>query len=202
MKLREFNFEERCHIVSLARTCVKKLSSQPLIDYFNKIYRTKFENNGNTIADTIINKYYPDCNDIMRDNLHNIMLEFVFDFEYVAEEGEKHEQKQEDKKYYWNDAITAAKREAYLSDEIYIPENLRGKIEIYIKDNGDVAIRPTDKERLRKVFRNFFIFHNDANKITSSVDEYFDKWYDEKVVRSLENASKKYGKRTTKRKRL
>jgi hypothetical protein len=91
MKLKEFSFEERCHIVSLARTCVKKLSSQPLIDYFNKIYRTKFENNGNVIADTIINKYYPDCNERMRDNFHEMMLQFVFDFEDTMEEGEKNE---------------------------------------------------------------------------------------------------------------
>ena len=91
MKLREFSFEERCHIVSLARTCVKKLSSQPLIDYFNKIYRTKFENNGNVIADSIINKYYPNCNEKMRDNLHEIMLQFVFDIEDTIEEGEKTE---------------------------------------------------------------------------------------------------------------
>jgi hypothetical protein len=97
MKLREFSFEERAHIVSLARTCTKKLSSQPLIDYFNKIYRTKFENNGNIIADTIINKFYPDCNERMRDNLHEMMLQFVFDFEDTIEEGEKNEKRREDK---------------------------------------------------------------------------------------------------------
>lgn len=88
MKIREFSFEERAHIVSLARTCTKKLSSQPLIDYFNKFYRTRFENNGTVIADTIINKYYPDCNDTMRNNLHEIMLQFAFDFECMIPEGD------------------------------------------------------------------------------------------------------------------
>lgn len=154
MKLREFSSEERAHIISLARTCVKNLSPQSLIDYFNKIYRTKFENNGNTICDTIINKYYPDCNETMRNNIYEIILQYVFDFEYIMEEGEKYEKRKE------------------------------------------------DKEELRAKFRDFFIFHNDANKNTISVDEYFDEWYDARIGESFELASRKCGKTTTKRKRL
>lgn len=48
-----------------------------------------------------------------------------------------------------------------------------------------------DKERLRKVFHDFFIFHNDANKNTVSIDEYFDEWYDTKGKNTIEFTSKK-----------
>jgi hypothetical protein len=146
MKLREFNLRERAEIVELAQKSVKEMSAQCLIDYFNKIYRTKFENNGNTISDTIINKYYPDCSETMRNNLHEIILQFVFDFEFVLEEGEKQEKKRE------------------------------------------------NKEELRAKFRDFFIFHNDANKNTVAVDEYFDEWYNERISDAFELASKKTGK--------
>jgi len=88
MKFREFNLRERAEIVVLAEKCAKELSAQSLIDYFNKVYRTRFENNGTTIADTIINKYYPDCNEAMRDNLHMIMLDFIFAFEATLVEGD------------------------------------------------------------------------------------------------------------------
>lgn len=49
------------------------------------------------------------------------------------------------KKNYWNDPIMAAKRIAY--KDVYIPENLRGNIEIYIKKNGAVAIRNINKTK-------------------------------------------------------
>lgn len=146
MKIREFNLRERAEIVVIADKCVKDMSAQPLIDYFNKIYRTKFENNGNTICDTIINKYYPDCNETMRNNIHEIILQYVFDFEYIMEEGEKQEQRRE------------------------------------------------NKEELRAKFRDFFIYHNDANKNTIAVDEYYDQWYDDRISDAFELASKKSGK--------
>ena len=43
------------------------------------------------------------------------------------------------KKNYWDDPIMAAKRIAY--KHIHIPKNLRGKIKIYIRKNGAVAIK-------------------------------------------------------------
>ena len=51
--MREFNLRERAEIVSIAQECSKSLSSQPLIDYFNKSFKTKFENNGNTMVHEI-----------------------------------------------------------------------------------------------------------------------------------------------------
>ena len=33
------------------------------------------------------------------------------------------------------------------------------------------------KEDLRELFRDFFIFHNNSNKNTVAVDDYFEKWY-------------------------
>jgi len=35
-----------------------------------------------------------------------------------------------------------------------------------------------NREELQELFRDFFIFHNDANLNTCAVDEYFNKWYD------------------------
>jgi hypothetical protein len=86
MILRKFSPEEQEDIILLAIKCSKKLTAQPLIEYFDKIYRNKFENNGNFIPDTIINKYYPNCDETMRDNLHEIMLEFVFEIERLMEQ--------------------------------------------------------------------------------------------------------------------
>jgi hypothetical protein len=34
------------------------------------------------------------------------------------------------------------------------------------------------KKELLELFRDFFIFHNEANKITCAVDDYFNEWYD------------------------
>jgi hypothetical protein len=84
-RLREFDLRERAEIVSIAQKCMRNMAAQPLIDYFNKAYLTKFENNGTTIADSIINKYYPDCNKTMRENLLSIMLEYTFSFEHCME---------------------------------------------------------------------------------------------------------------------
>lgn len=117
--MREFNLRERAEIVSIAQECSKSLSAQPLIDYFNRSYKTKFENNGTTIPDTIINKHFPECNDTFRETIHMIMLDYTFSFESAR-----------------------------------------------------------DREDLQEQFRDFFIFHNDANKITYSVDTYFNEWYD------------------------
>lgn len=89
MKLRKFSPEEHEDIILLATKCSKEQTAQPLIEYFNKIYRTKFENNGNSIPDTIINKYYPNCDETMRNNLHEIMLQFVFEIERLMERNEK-----------------------------------------------------------------------------------------------------------------
>ena len=72
--IKEFNLRERAEIVSLAQECSKTLSAQPLIDYFNKIHKIKFENNGLTICDNIINIHYPNCSDMMRNNLREMML--------------------------------------------------------------------------------------------------------------------------------
>jgi hypothetical protein len=117
--MRDFNLRERAEIVSIAQECSKSLSAQPLIDYFNRAYKTKFENNGTTIVDTIINKYFPECNDTFRETIHMLMLDYTFSFESCR-----------------------------------------------------------DREDLHELFRDFFIFHNEANKITSSVDVYFNEWYD------------------------
>ena len=43
------------------------------------------------------------------------------------------------KKDYWNDPIMAAKRIAY--KDVYIPKDLEGKVKVYIKKNGAVAIK-------------------------------------------------------------
>lgn len=122
IKFKEFNLRERAEIVAIAQDCSKSLSAQPLIDYFHKQYQTRFQN-GQTIVDKIIDKYYPDCSNMFRDNLHAILIEYIFAFEGV-----------------------------FPPDE--------------------------HKEDLRELFRDFFIFHNDANKNTVAVDEYFDQWYD------------------------
>lgn len=122
IKFKEFNLRERAEIVALAQECSKSLSAQPLIDYFHKQYRTRFHN-GRTIVDTIIDKYYPNCNDTFRENIHDILIDYTFAFE------------------------------------------------------GSISAE-TSKEDLRELFRDFFIFHNDANKNTVAVDEYFDQWYD------------------------
>jgi hypothetical protein len=51
-----------------------------------------------------------------------------------------------DKKDYWDDPIMAAKRIAF--KDVYMPEDLKGKIEIYIKKNGAVAIRNIKMEKI------------------------------------------------------
>ena len=43
------------------------------------------------------------------------------------------------KKDYWNDPIMAAKRIAY--KDIYIPKGIEDKVKVYIKKNGEVAIK-------------------------------------------------------------
>ena len=43
------------------------------------------------------------------------------------------------KKDYWNDPIMAAKRTAY--KDIYIPKGIEDKVKVYIKKNGEVAIK-------------------------------------------------------------
>jgi len=47
--------------------------------------------------------------------------------------------KKKPKKDYWGDPIMAAKR--LVIKDVYIPKDIRGKVEIYIKKNGSVAIR-------------------------------------------------------------
>jgi hypothetical protein len=84
--MREFSLMERAEILVLAKKCSENLAAQPLIDYFNKHYRTKFENNGTTIADSIINKYFPDCDEMFRETIHEIMIQYVFDFESILSE--------------------------------------------------------------------------------------------------------------------
>jgi len=86
-KLREFNLRERAEIVDIAQKCSKSLKAQPLIDYFNKSYLTKFEN-GKTIADKIIDRYYPNCNDTFRNNILSILIEYIFSFEHQMELGQ------------------------------------------------------------------------------------------------------------------
>jgi len=54
-------------------------------------------------------------------------------------------------KDYWNDPIMAAKRMAY--KEIYIPENLRGKIKIYLKKNGAIVIKEMKKITGKKLIK-------------------------------------------------
>ena len=36
------------------------------------------------------------------------------------------------------------------------------------------------KESMKQKVRDFFIFHNEANKQTSSVDKYFEEWWESK----------------------
>ena len=103
IKFKEFNLRERTEIVDNAMKCSKELSAQPLIDYFHKAYRTKFEN-GKTIVDKIIDKYYPDCSDMFRDTLHAIIVEFIFNFEsqlesFLPEDG-KAEKKEQFRDYF------------------------------------------------------------------------------------------------------
>lgn len=43
-------------------------------------FLTKFQN-GKTLTNTIIDKYYPDSNEIFRDNISSILLEYVFAFD-------------------------------------------------------------------------------------------------------------------------
>ena len=52
------------------------------------------------------------------------------------------------KKDYWHDPIMAAKRATI--KEWYMPENLRGKIKVCIKKNGEVAIK-TIKQKMKKI---------------------------------------------------
>jgi len=53
-----------------------------------------------------------------------------------------------------------------------------------------------NKQELRDKFRDFFIFHNEANKNTVAVDEYFNEWYDtryreeQKQIKSKKNECK------------
>jgi len=82
--MRQFNLRERAEIVELAQECSETLAAQPLIEYFNRAYTTKWKN-GKSMVNIIIDKYYPDCNDMFRDTLHNMMLDFVFSFERSLE---------------------------------------------------------------------------------------------------------------------
>jgi hypothetical protein len=50
------------------------------------------------------------------------------------------------KKDYWNDPIMAAKRKAYKN--VYIPKSLRNKIKIYVKKNGEVAIKNIENMKI------------------------------------------------------
>lgn len=84
IKFKEFDLRERSEIVLIAQECSKSLSAQPLIDYFHKSYRTKFEN-GKTIIDKIIDKYYPNCNDTFRDTQFSMMVDYIFSFESQLE---------------------------------------------------------------------------------------------------------------------
>lgn len=81
--MREFNLRERAEIVSIAQECSKSLAAQPLIDYFNNVYVTKFQN-GNTLGNTIINKYFPDSNEVFRRTVTDMMIDYTFAFEHVC----------------------------------------------------------------------------------------------------------------------
>ena len=35
-----------------------------------------------------------------------------------------------------------------------------------------------NKEKLHELFRDFFTYHNDSNRNSSSVDQYFNEWFD------------------------
>jgi hypothetical protein len=83
--MREFNLRERGEIVDIAQECSGSLMAQALIDYFNRHYRTKFENNGNTITDTIINKYFPNCNDMFRNTIKEMLMQYTFDLQTQLE---------------------------------------------------------------------------------------------------------------------
>lgn len=53
--------------------------------------------------------------------------------------------KPKDKKDYWNDLSHQIWRMLIKKDEIYIPPDLRGKIECHIKKNGEVIVRKVKK---------------------------------------------------------
>lgn len=132
IKFKEFNLRERAEIVSLATECTKNLSAQSLINYFHKAYRQKFEN-GKTIINSIIDKYYPTSSERFRDNLSRMFIEYIFSFEGV------------------------------------IPSE-------------------SEKEDLRELFLDFFIFHNDANqRAREEISGLFDQWYDSKF--GIKNSS-------------
>ena len=82
--MREFNYRERTEIILLVEECNRTRDEQPLIDYFNKAHTTKWEN-GKTVTNSIIDKYFPDCHDRFRDTLLNMMVDFAFSFEKTLE---------------------------------------------------------------------------------------------------------------------
>jgi arginyl-tRNA synthetase len=88
--MRQFSIKERNEIMSHAADAILADDPQGLIEYFNNSYTTKFEN-GKTIANKIIDKYFPDCSDMFREKLHNIMIDFVFNFEKSMEQSKEEE---------------------------------------------------------------------------------------------------------------
>ena len=46
----------------------------------------------------------------------------------------------------------------------------------------DVSHLLPSKELLKPLFKDFFTYHNEANKDAKVVDEYFDTWYNWKVL--------------------
>ena len=61
----------------------------------------------------------------------------------------------------------------YPKSNIFFRKNVKSIVHEYVLLNN--------RDILLNLFRDFFIFHNEANKITSAVDTYFNEWYDSKV---------------------
>jgi hypothetical protein len=88
------------------------------------------------------------------------------------------------KKDYWNDPIMAAKRIAY--KDTYIPENLRGKIKLYVKKNGKVVIKNIEKNMKQIPEKNFDVI-TFSGCLRKNMQKTSDKWeyhFKNKIIES------------------
>lgn len=70
----DYNLRERAEIIDLAIKSSKTLSSQELIDFFEKKHRIAPTDDG--YMDNIINVTYPKCSDNFRGDLKKMMLKY------------------------------------------------------------------------------------------------------------------------------
>lgn len=88
--MRQFSLKEREEILRIASMCLQVGDEQPLIDFFNNAHTTKFEN-GKTIINKIIDKHFPDILDSFRNQLHEMMIDFIFNLEKSMEDSKEKE---------------------------------------------------------------------------------------------------------------